>query len=75
MTGIQLQQGMQYLLIRTMPHVPERRISPIFPYRIRTTRAASTAMPPHSSAIPRHHAAVSYGWWINSRLYHIAIPT
>jgi len=76
MTGIQAyNQGMQYLLTQNSGRMfLSAAISPIFPYQYAHSRRiycdAATSIADTAATMQ----AVSYGWWINSRLYQYSDP-
>jgi hypothetical protein len=76
MTGIQAyNQGMQYLLTQNSGRMfLSAAISPIFPYQYAHARRiycdAATSIADTAATMQ----AVSYGWWINSRLYQFSDP-
>ncbi len=76
MTGIQgYNQGMQYLLSQNNGRMfLSAAISPIFPYQYAHSRRiycdASTSIGDTAATMQ----AVSYGWWINGRLYQFNDP-
>ena len=76
MTGIQAyNQGMQYLLTQNSGRMfLSAAISPIFPYQFAHSRRiycdAATSIADTAATMQ----AVSYGWWINSRLYQYSDP-
>jgi alpha-galactosidase len=76
MTGIQAYiQGMQYLLAQNNGRMfLSESIAPIFPYQYAHSRRifcdASTSINDTESTMQ----AVSYGWWINNRLYQFSDP-
>ena len=76
MTGIQAyNQGMQYLLTQNNGRMfLSAAISPIFPYQYAHSRRiycdAATLIGDTAGTMQ----AVSYGWWINSRLYQYSDP-
>jgi len=75
-TGIQgYNQGMQYLLTQNNGRMfLNESIAPIFPYQYANSRRiycdASTTITDTMNTMQ----AVSYGWWINSRLYQFSDP-
>ena len=75
-TGIQAyNRGMQYLLTQNNGRMfLSESISPIFPFQYANSRRiycdASTTIQDTESTVQ----AVSYGWWINSRLYQYSDP-
>jgi hypothetical protein len=76
MTGIQAyNQSMQYLLTQNSGRMfLSAAISPIFPYQYAHARRiycdAATSIADTAATMQ----AVSYGWWINSRLYQFSDP-
>jgi hypothetical protein len=76
MTGIQAyNQGMQYLLSHNNGRLfLSEAISPIFPYQYAHSRRiyCDTATSIKDTAATMQ--AVSYGWWISSRLYQFSDP-
>src|SRR6266404_570165 len=76
MTGIQAyNQGMQYLVTQNSGRMfLSAAISPIFPYQYAHSRRiycdAATSIGDTAATMQ----AVSYGWWINSRLYQYSDP-
>ena len=75
-TGIQAyNQGMQYLLARnTGAMFLNESIAPIFPYQYAHSRriAVDTSTTINETALEME--SVSYGWWINGRLYQYSDP-
>jgi hypothetical protein len=75
-TGIQAyNQGMQYLLDQNNGRMfLSESIAPIFPYQYANSRRiycdASTTIADTEATVQ----AVTYGWWINSRLYQFSDP-
>ena len=75
-TGIQgYNEGMQYLLTQNNGRMfLSESIAPIFPYQYANSRRiycdASTTITDTMNTMQ----AVSYGWWINSRLYQFSDP-
>lgn len=76
LTGIQgYNQGMQYLLSQNNGRMfLSAAISPIFPYQYAHSRRiycdAATSIADTAATMQ----AVSYGWWINGRLYQFSDP-
>jgi predicted CxxxxCH...CXXCH cytochrome family protein len=76
MTGVQgYSQGMEYLLSRNNGRMfLSAAISPIFPYQYAHSRRiycdAATSIGDTAATMQ----AVSYGWWLNSRLYQFSDP-
>jgi alpha-galactosidase len=75
-TGIQAyNQGMQYIVAQNSGRMfLNESIAPIFPYQYANSRRiycdASTTITDTMNTMQ----AVSYGWWINSRLYQFSDP-
>jgi hypothetical protein len=76
MTGIQAyNQGMQYLMTQNNGRMfLSASISPIFPYQYTHSRRIYCDAAASISDTAATMQAVSYGWWINSRLYQYSDP-
>ena len=76
MTGIQAyNQGMQYLLSQNNGRMfLSAAISPIFPYQYAHSRRIYCDAATFIGDTAGTMQAVSYGWWINSRLYQYSDP-
>jgi alpha-galactosidase len=75
-TGIQAyNQGMQYLLTQNSGRMfLDLSIAPIFPYQYTHARRIACDTSTTISQTAFELNSVSYGWWINSRLYQFSDP-
>ena len=74
-TGIQAyNQGMQYLLSQNNGMFLSAAISPIFPYQYAHSRRIYCDTATSIADTAASMQAVTYGWWINGRLYQFSDP-